>query len=225
MSGRIGNSAQSDILKLIFQNTAWANVGNTAGLQPSSAAGSFYVALHTADPGAGGTQATSEAAYTGYARVAVARSSGGWTLTGSSPTTSENTAAVTFPACTGGSETETWFSIGTQVSGATEYIYAGPLGVNTTIAAGSSGNALPQATINVASTTGFLAAGTFTVTTDTGSQTVTYTGTSGGNQFTGCTGGGGHLYTGSPVFQADTLAVSNGITPAFAINALTATLD
>jgi hypothetical protein len=87
MAGRIGNTAQSDLLKLVFQNIAMANVGNAGGLQPSTVAGSLFVALHTADPGAAGTQSTSEAAYTSYARVAVARSSGGWTVTGSSPTT------------------------------------------------------------------------------------------------------------------------------------------
>jgi hypothetical protein len=135
----------------VFQNIAMANVGNAGGLQPSTVAGSLLVALLTADPGAAGTQSKSEAAYTSYARVAVARSSGGWTVTGSSPTTVENAAAVSFPAATGGSETETWFSVGSQSAGATEILWAGPL--------------------------------------------------------------------------TSSLAVSNGITPSFAINALTCTLD
>lgn len=121
------NGAENDLTALIFQNTAAANIGNTGGLQPSSAAGSFYIALHTANPGATGTQSTSEAAYTGYARVAVARSSAGFTVTGNQPASVSNAAAVTFPACTGGSETETYFSIGYQSSGATRILVSGAL--------------------------------------------------------------------------------------------------
>lgn len=68
-----------DMLELYFQNLDHPYVGDTAGLQNSAAAGSFYISLHTASP-AGGNQQTSEATYTGYARVAVARSAGGWTV-------------------------------------------------------------------------------------------------------------------------------------------------
>lgn len=123
----LGNSAESDLLLLLFQNAAWANVGSAAGLQPSSSAGSFYVALHTASPGATGNQHTSEAAYTGYARVAVARSSGGWTITGSNPTTAENASAVTFGQSSSGPETETNFSVGVASSGSTEMLWYGAL--------------------------------------------------------------------------------------------------
>jgi hypothetical protein len=140
----LGNSAESDLLKLLFQNTAWANIGNTAGLQPSGAAGSLYVALHTANPGQTGNQSTSEAAYTSYARVAVARSSGGWTITGSNPTTSENAAATTFPQATGGGETETYFSVGAQSSGSTEYLWYGAL----TSSLAVSNNITPSFAIN-----------------------------------------------------------------------------
>jgi hypothetical protein len=121
------NAFQSDILNLLFENTAIANIGNAGGLQPSSAAGSLYIALHTASPGAGGSQSTNEAAYTGYARVAVSRVGGSWTITGTTPTQIANAAAVTFPACTGGSETETYFSIGYQSSGATKILAFGAL--------------------------------------------------------------------------------------------------
>ena len=69
-----------NLLKLLFQNTTWANVGDATGLVHTTTAGSFFISLHTADPSAG-NQSTSETAYTGYARVAVARSSAGWTVT------------------------------------------------------------------------------------------------------------------------------------------------
>jgi len=136
MSGRLANTAQSDLMKLLFQNTAWANVGNAGGLLGSSVAGSFYVSLHTADPGAAGSQTTSEAAYTSYARVAVARSTGGWTVSGSSPTSVTNAAAVTFPAATGGSETETWFTVGRDSSAAGEALFQGPLTSSLAVSSG-----------------------------------------------------------------------------------------
>jgi len=136
MSGRLANTAQSDLFKLIFQNTNWANLGDATGVRGSSTAGSLFVSLHTADPGAGGNQTTSEAAYTSYARVAVARSSGGWTISGSSPTSVSNAAAVTFPACTGGSETETWFDIGRDTSGTGELMFSGPLSSSLSVSSG-----------------------------------------------------------------------------------------
>lgn len=58
-------------LKLLFQNLAAAGIGDASGLQPSAVAGSLYVSLYTA---------SGECAYTSYARVAVARSAGGWTV-------------------------------------------------------------------------------------------------------------------------------------------------
>lgn len=135
-------ASQTALLDLLFENTAWANVGNLAGLQPSSAAGDFYVALHTANPlttagtGTVGTQNASEAAYTGYARVAVTRASGSWTVSGSNPTSIANAAAVTFPAATAGSETETYFSIGLESSGATPILVSGALTASLAVSAG-----------------------------------------------------------------------------------------
>jgi hypothetical protein len=69
----------------------------------------------------------------------------------------------------------------------------------TTIASGSNGLSLPQTSISVASTSGFPSAGIIAVTTSLGVQSVTYTGTSGGNTFTGTTGGTGTMTTGGAV--------------------------
>jgi hypothetical protein len=140
----LGNTAESDLLLLIFQNTNWANVGDATGLRGSGTAGSFYIQLHTANPGQTGTQSTSEAAYTSYARQAVARSSGGWTVTGSNPTTAENAAAITFPQCTGGSETETYFSVGRASSSTGEILWYGAL----TSSLAVSNNITPSFAIN-----------------------------------------------------------------------------
>lgn len=104
-----------------------ALVGDATGLRGSTTAGSLYVALHTADPGEAGDQTTSEATYTSYARVAVARSGAGWTVSGTAPTQAANAAAVNFPTCTGGSSTCTFFSVGVAASGASKILYSGAI--------------------------------------------------------------------------------------------------
>jgi hypothetical protein len=121
------NQWESDLLLLAFNNTAAAGIGNAGGLQPSAVAGSFYVALHTADPGEAGVQTTSEATYTGYARQAVARSGAGWTVSGTAPTQVANAAAITYPACTAGGDSLTHFSVGDDLAGGGKIRYIGTL--------------------------------------------------------------------------------------------------
>lgn len=136
VTAALANTTQTGLVTLYFNNTASANIGNSGGLQPSSAAGSFYLSLHTANPGTTGTQTTSEAAYTSYARVAVARSSAGWTVTGNQPCTAENAAAATFPAATGGTETETYFGIGTASTGTGQLIISAALTSSLAVSSG-----------------------------------------------------------------------------------------
>src|SRR3954466_1466757 len=100
MAGK-GATFENDLLKLIFNATAIANIADNAATSPLT---NLYLSLHTASPGAAGSQTTNEAAYTSYARVAQARTSGGWTVSGQSVTLA---AQANFPAATGGSETET----------------------------------------------------------------------------------------------------------------------
>lgn len=116
-----GNTFENDLLKLIFNATAIANIADNAGTGPLT---NLYVSLHTADPGEAGDQTTSEIAYTSYARVAVARTSGGWTITANSVSP---VADISFPACTGGSGTATHVAIGTASSGAGKILYSGSL--------------------------------------------------------------------------------------------------
>ena len=118
------NAFETDQLKHIFQNTAITLIGDAAGVLPSAGAGSLYIGLCTADPGEAGTQSTNEATYTGYARVAVARTSAAWGVTNG---VASNLAVITFPACTGGSNTITHFSIGTSLSGTGYLLYKGAL--------------------------------------------------------------------------------------------------
>ncbi len=110
------NQFENDLMKLIFTNIDCPNVGDAAGLQNSAAAGSFHISLHTGTLTDSHTDQTqTEAAYTSYARQAVARSGAGFTVTGG---IADNAALVTFPQATGGSETETDFGLGFNVSGA-----------------------------------------------------------------------------------------------------------
>lgn len=89
-----------------------------------------YIALHTADPGEGGSATTSEAAFGGYARVAVPVAD--WT--GTNPLS--NTNAITFPECTSGSETITHFSIVTTSSGAGQILYSEALNASRSVSSG-----------------------------------------------------------------------------------------
>lgn len=106
MAGSLKNTAETNWLKLMFQNIAWAGIGDGAGLQPSGAPGNFYVALYTVAPtdSAAGT----ECSYTGYARVAVVRSAGGFDVAGNNVS---NAAAILFGEMTaGGPETAVAFA-------------------------------------------------------------------------------------------------------------------
>ena len=135
----MSNAAETALLELIFKNTNWANIGDATGLRGSSGAGNLYVALHTADPGEGGDQTTNECTYTGYGRVAVVRSGSGFTVSGNQVS---NAAAITFGACTAGSNTATHFSIGVASSGASQILLSGALGAS--LAIGSSPSITPN---------------------------------------------------------------------------------
>ncbi len=111
----------NDLLKLLFQSTPVANIADNAATSPLT---NLYISLHTADPGVAGAQNTSEAAYTGYARVAVARSAVGWTVTGNSVSPA---STIVFPAATAGSETETFWGIGVAATGAGTLLYSGSI--------------------------------------------------------------------------------------------------
>jgi hypothetical protein len=106
------NSFEASVIALIFNATAIANVADNAASSPAT---SLYVSLYTADPGEAGDQSTSEAAYDGYARVAVDRDSDGWTCSGSQ---AANTAQITFGQATGGTIADiTHVGIGLSSSG------------------------------------------------------------------------------------------------------------
>lgn len=118
-----GSTFRNDLLKLIFNATAIANLADNAASSPLA---NLYLSLHTADPGAGGDQTTSEIAYTGYARVAVARSGGGWTVTANSVSPAAN---IDFGKMTAGTPGTAYYAaIGTASSGAGKIIARAVLG-------------------------------------------------------------------------------------------------
>lgn len=133
--GSKSDTAESNFLKLVFLNTTWARIGDATGLVGAGTVGSLYVSLHTATLSDTSGQTTSEAAYTSYVRTAVARTTGGWTISGTTQVV--NAAQVAFVAATGGSETETHFAIGTDSSaGSGHNIYWGALTSSLAVSSG-----------------------------------------------------------------------------------------
>lgn len=128
-----GKSAafENDILKLIFNATAIANIANNAATSPLT---NLYVSLHTADPTDAGNQTSSEISYTGYARVAVARTTGGWTVSSNSVSPVAN---IDFGAMTAGAGgTVTHFAIGIAASGTGKILYSGTVSPTIAVANG-----------------------------------------------------------------------------------------
>lgn len=133
MSSYKGATFDNDLLKLIFNAVAIANIADNAASSPLT---NLYVALHTADPTAAGAQNASECAYTGYARVAVVRTSSGWTITTNSVSPNSN---ITFGNCSASAGSPaTYASVGVASSGATKILYAGVLSSPITITVGQA---------------------------------------------------------------------------------------
>lgn len=127
-----GSGAGNSILLLIFQATAWANFADNAATSPNTA---LFWSAHTASP-AGSSQTTSEAAATSYARVSVARTSGGFTVTS---LTVALVATLSFPTITGGSETWTHFGIGKASTSTGSLLFYGTITPNLAVSNGSTG--------------------------------------------------------------------------------------
>lgn len=119
-----GNTFENDLMKLIFNATAIANIADNAASSPIT---NIEVSLHTADPGEAGDQTTSEITYTSYARVAVARSTAGWTVTNNSASPAAN---IDFPTGSGGSGTATHAAVGTAHTSTGKILYSGTVTPN-----------------------------------------------------------------------------------------------
>lgn len=125
-----GNTFENDWLALIFNATAIANIADNAASSPLT---QLFVSLHTADPGEAGNQTTNECAYGSYARVAVNRNSGGWSVSGNSVSPVAN---IDFAQASSGTETATHFAVGTASSGTGKVLYKGTITPNISISTG-----------------------------------------------------------------------------------------
>ena len=221
------------LLTAVFTGT-WSTIAQNAA-SPSTV---LYLSLHNGNPGSGGSQTTNETAYTNYARITIARTTGGWTTSLGSGTTfsaAVNAAIESFAACGATGDTLTHWGLGLSSSGAGTLLACGPLGP-------TAGPAIPftctAAAPGVATAYGYtpsvndrvsvyqlpgteglptgLTEGTvYFVGTAPGGSTLTFsTTTANGAPVTTSAVGSGVLYKQSP------LIVSNGITPSFAASAL-----
>jgi hypothetical protein len=136
---------ENAILKLLFNATAIATIADNAAASPLT---NLYWSLHTADPTDAGNQSSSETTYGAYARVAVARSTGG--MTASSAGSTSPVANVVFPQATSPTlptvQSITFFGIGVAISGATNLLYSGTVTPNINVSNGV------QPTLTTAST-------------------------------------------------------------------------
>ena len=122
----IHDGTEDSILNLLFRAVTWAAYASAVGTETN-----IGIALHTADPGDAGTAATSEmttGAYTGYTRVNVPRTTGGWSA--SSGGSISPAANIDFPAGTGGTGASATFfstssSSGTPPTGAAAVLWSG----------------------------------------------------------------------------------------------------
>jgi hypothetical protein len=225
------NTFENDLAKLIYQATAIANIADNAAASPLT---QLFVSLHTADPGEAGSQTTSEATYTGYARVAVNRTSGGWSVASNVIT---NVAAITFGLCTAGSNSITHCAVGTATSGAGKILNKMPVGPLAGVWAFTAVASTDVLTVPIAGLavddrvsvyqiegtqndlpTGLTEGQVYFVKTAAGSA-ITLAATSGGAVIDVTADGNGLLY------KHAVLAVSPGITPNFAIGQLQITIN
>lgn len=119
------NGTQQAFLSLLFQGVNWASIADNTATSPATV---LYFSLHTADPSEGGTQSTNETTYTNYVRVPVARSTGGFGVTGSSPAIASNLNAVNFAQCGVTGATITHWGVGLLSSGSGTLLGSGPVG-------------------------------------------------------------------------------------------------
>ena len=231
------NVFENDLLLLYFNNTNAANIGDATGLRGSTTAGSLYLSLHNASPGEAGSQTTNECSWTSYARLAVARSGAGWTV---STNTFTNAAEAAFAQCTGGSDTVKFFGVGRSVSGAGTLDWYGPLttarfAFTFDVGVDAAADKIVAPGHNFLTTTGlnqvvFVAVGGTTLPTGISPDTIYFVKTSTTDSFTiSATDGGSTLNitsSGSGFVSAITpLAVSNGITARFAAGTLNGSVD
>ena len=183
-----GDTTRNDILLLYFNATAIANIADNAASSPIT---NLHVALHSAYVASSGNQSTNEVSYGSYARVAVARTNGGWTVSGNLVVP---VSTIAFPAASSGSATAMFATVGTASSGTGKIIGRAGIGgalqivhaaTSDTITATAHGLAVDDRvafypTANVSLPTGITEGTVYFVKTAPDANTLTIAATSGG---------------------------------------------
>ena len=124
--GAKNSTYATNLLDLVFNGTV--GTGSAGLWSASGTITNLYVSVHTTSPGTAGAQNTGEATYSGYSRVAVARTTGGWSVNASgtvSPVTQINfQTASTLQTVY---ETSSFFGVGLSPSGAGTLLYFGTI--------------------------------------------------------------------------------------------------
>lgn len=208
------NTSANDYVALIYNATPIGNIADNTATAPLT---SLFIAAHTADPLAAGTQATSEAAFTGYARASVARTTGGFTCVNGAVTL---VADASFGACVAGSALVTHWSTGVASTGATKVLHRGVFGSRqgafTSIVAGNV-ITVPGHTMAVNDSVAFYQPSGATFPGGLTVGTVYFVKTVAANDITvSLTSGGAVITISSPgdglAFRVTPLAISTGIT-------------
>src|SRR3546814_5941355 len=121
---------ENGLLGLCFNATTFDDVAENDSTTPAT---SLYLSLHSGDPTDSGTQASSECAYTSYARVETTRDNTDWTVSANQVSLASN---QDFPAATGSTCTATHFCVGELVSGTGAISFCGPVTPNHSISHG-----------------------------------------------------------------------------------------
>jgi len=213
--------------QLIFNATNWTNIASSTG------ATNLYLSLHNADPGTSGNQTTNETAYSNYARVAVARSTAGWTVGGSAPTVNvTNAASISFAQCGASGDTLYYVGFGLASSGSGTLLGYAPIGpgagYNFTCTSASPGVlTVPGYTPTLNARVSIFQDASSTLPSGISEGTTYYVGTApGGNTLTlSTTAGNANPVNTSSVGNgfatiSNPLSVSNGVTPSFAAGSI-----
>lgn len=214
------NASANALVALMYNATAIANVADNAATAPITV---VQIAAHTADPGAAGTQTTSEAAYTGYARPTPARTTGGFTCSNGTVTL---VADASFGACIAGTATLTHWSAG-PAAGAGQIWHRGVFGsrLGPFTGAVSDTITIPGTTLAVDDRVVFYAVSGSSLPTGVTEGTVYFVKTASGADITIATTSGGATIDitvagDGLAYRVTPIAVSAGITPKLGAGAI-----
>jgi hypothetical protein len=124
----VPNTAELDFLATLFKKSATYITTDVT----------WYLGLHTGDPGEAGDQSTSETVYTNYARVAVTRATGFSKTSSGGVAWAFNVATVTFAQCGVTGATLTHFGLGRSSTAgvAGTLVFSGPLAASLAVSNG-----------------------------------------------------------------------------------------